>query len=268
MRPFSTYIRLLIHVSLSSLGFAAAGPAFAWDVAIGTNFLDGALYVGSGSGPAPTWTTIDERVHASDVPGPTVPINWVTQAWDPILEEWPADILEDFEGVTQASIYNDDLDIEFWGSAEAFVFGTVSNGDAAGAAIAYDFELILEPFSTANVDLDSLETYVYLESGPSDVGTAFAQAKLYQTDVGINDPGGANMPLASDNYLIEAGDPAVNAQPSFSSSFENFTASPATYNLRFEASVSVLEVPEPAVGSSIVLGALVVAGVGRRRRNG
>jgi len=247
------------------LGLAASGPALAWDVAIGTNPLDIALYVGSGSGSAPTWTTIDERVRASDVPGPTVPNNWVTQTWDSGAGLWPAEFIEASEGTTQATIYNDDLDVEFWGSGEASVFGTVSNGDAVGSGIAYDFDLTLAPFTTANVVLDSLETYVYVESGPGDIGTAFAQAKLFQTDVGLNDPGGSNMPLAIDSYTLVAGDPIIDTQPAFSSPFTNFTSSPVTYHLRFEANVSVLEVPEPAMASATLLGSLFLIGIGRRR---
>jgi len=253
-------------LALSLLGLVTSAPALAWDVAIGTFPLDIALYVGSGSGSAPTWTTIDERVRASDVPGPTVPNNWVTQTWDPIGQTWPAEFIEAMEGVTGAAIYNDDLDLEFWNSGEAVVFGSVANGDAVGAGIAYDFELTLAPFTTANVVLDSSETYVYVESGPGDVGTAFAQAKLFRTDVGINDPGGVNMPLAIDSYSLVAGDPLIDTQPSFSSPFSNFTPSPVTYFLRFEANVSVLEVPEPTFASATLLGSLFVMGIGRARR--
>jgi len=242
----------------------ASGPAMAWDVSIGTNFLDGALYVSSWSGPAPTWTTIGQRVRASDVPGPTIPNIWITQAWDPIGETWPAASFEDFQGITQASIFNDDIQLEFWGSAEAFAFGSVSVGDAAGSAVGYDFELIVAPFSTANVFLDDLETFVFVSSDPGDTGNAFAQAKLYSTDVGINDPGGTNMPWASDLYTIAAGDPSVDTQPTFTWPIVNSTGAPVTYTLRFEASVSIFA-PEPATGTMLAAGVLVLGGLGRRR---
>ena len=247
-----------------------ASPVLAWDIAIGTNFLDTSLYVGSGSGPLPTWTTLDERVRASDVPGPTVPAIWVTQTWDPIAGEWPAEFIETSEGATQASIYNDDVAAEFWGSAEAFVFGSIPSGDAAGAAVGYDFEFTLAPFSTATIVLDEFETYVYMESAPGDVGTGFAQAKLFRTDVGLDDPGGANMPLAADLYSLQAGDPIIDTQPSFSSPFTNSTSSPVTIPLRFEASVSVFAVPEPGFGMSLVVctGAMAAIGRGRRRSRG
>lgn len=265
MRSRSSFRRLLALLSFAG-ALLAAPAALAWDVAIGTGFLDSALFIGSGSGAFPTWTTIDERVRASDVPGATIPNNWVTQAWDPIAGEWPSEGLDVSEGVTQAVVSNEDLFNEFWDSSEAFVFGPVSNGDAAGAGVGYDFELTLSPFTTATIELDAFETFVIMASEPGDVGNAFAQARLFQTDVGLNDPGGVNMPLAQDAYSLAAGDPPIDTNPSFSHLFENFTNAPVTYALRFEMSASVFAVPEPTVGAALAFGALGLAGAGRMRR--
>ncbi|MCP3983104.1 MAG: PEP-CTERM sorting domain-containing protein [bacterium] len=221
-----------------------AMPASAWDIEIGLNFLYDALYVSSSTGSGATWTTVDERVRASDVPGPTIPNIWTTQAWDGM--EWPSDTLSASEGITWADLYHDDVTEEFFDSGSAAVFGSVAAGDAAGAGFAYDFDLVVNPFSSATVSLDPAEAYVYLDSGVGDVGTAFARFRLYSTDYALNDPGGANAPWADDLYSIEAGDPLTEEGATFSNNFVNGTGSPVTYHLRMEASASVFAIPEPA----------------------
>lgn len=247
---------------------SAAGSASAWDVSIGMNFLGNGLFVESWTGPGYEWTTLDERIRASDVPGPTVPIVWTTQSWDGIAGEWPTADLTVAEGVTQASLYNDDPTNEFWNSAEAFVYGPVASGDAVGAGVAYDFELVVLPFTTANLLLDPGETFVYIESEPGDVGDAFASFQLYLPEVDINDPGGANVPLAIDAYSASAGGAIVDAMPTLSRTFVNGTASPQTHHLRLELNASVFAVPEPAAATGLAAGVMALIGLagGPRRR--
>ncbi|MEZ4331820.1 MAG: hypothetical protein R3F35_08690 [Myxococcota bacterium] len=253
---------------LALAGIAMASPAAAWDVSIGMNFLENGLYVESWSGPGFDWTTLDERIRASDQPGPTVPIVWTTQSWDGLAGEWPQADLTVSEGITQASLYNDDPTNEFWSSAEAFVFGPVASGDAVGAGVAYDFEFVVQPFTTGDLVLDSGETYVYLESEPGDVGNAFASSRLYLPDVDINDPGGSNMPLALDAYALAAGGAIVDESPTLSWSFQNATGSPETYHLRLEMSAAVFAVPEPGVAMALAAGGIGLAGLGRGKRRG
>jgi len=244
----------------------SSGSASAWDVSIGMNFLDSGLYVESWSGPGYNWTTLDERVRASDQPGPTVPIIWTTQTWDALAGEWPTADLLVSEGVTDASLYNDDPTNEFWTSAEAFVFGSVATGDAVGAAVAYDFELEILPFTTANLLLDPFETHVYLESQAGDVGNAFAAFRLYLPDVDVNAPGGANDPLASDDYSLAAGGTLIDATPTFSAVFDNPTGVSETYHLRLEFDASVFAAPEPGAAAGLAVGVMALAGLRTRRR--
>ena len=255
-------------VSLVPACLFFALPAAAWDVSIGTQFLENALYVESWSGPGFDWTTLDERVRASEEPGPTVPIVWTTQSWDPELGEWPVADLQVSEGVTFAVLYNDETTTERWTSAEAAIFGTVQTGRAVGAGVAYDFEFVVQPFTSGTLVLDAGETYARLASDPGDVGTAFANVRLYRPDVDINAPGGSNFPLAQDAYTLAAGAPAIEgATPSLEWSFQNSTGVPQSNHLRLELSSSVLAVPEPGLAAGILAGALALGGIGRRARS-
>lgn len=253
-------------ISLLGLSSLFAGPALAWDIAVGTNSLDIGLYVQSWSGPGFTWLTLEERVFAADQGGPLVPNNWTTQSWDDLDLSWPADQMSVTEGVARGSVYNDDTATEFWTSGEAAVFGSVAPGAAAGAGIGYDFEFVVLPFSTANLLLTPSETYVFMSSQPGDVGTAFATVKLYSTDLDLNDPGGANSPWAQDVFSLEAGGTQVEDFPTFTKSFVNNTSSPQTYQLRFEATALVFAVPEPQAGAALAAGLLLLTGLRRSGR--
>ncbi len=239
-----------------------ASPALAWDISIGSNFLANALYIDSASGGFPTWTTIDERVRASDQPGSTVPISWNTQSWDGF--QWPTDNFQTTDGVTTAYITHNDVTDEFFDSAEAFLFGSVAPGDAAGACFGYDFDLTLNPFSSASIFLDPLETFVYLESMPGDVGTGFAQLRLYDPTVDINAMGGVNNPWASDVFSHQPGDAITDTNATFSHTFVNGTNAAKTYRLRFDGTVAVFATPEPATLALIGMAAIAF---GMRRQD-
>lgn len=243
-----------------------AVQASAWDVSVGTFFLDNALYVESWSGPGFSFTTIDERVRAADVPGTSLPIFWNAQTWDSDLGEWPQADLTVSQGATFASLFNDDVTTEKWTSAEAAVFGALAVGRAAGSGVAYDFDFVVQPFTTGNLFLDPGETYVRLASEPGDVGSAFATIRLYRPDVDLNAPGGVNAPLAQSAHALAAGNAPIEANPTFSWSFQNATGSPQTTRLRLELSTSVLSVPEPAGAAGLAAGVIGLLGVGRRAR--
>lgn len=238
-------------------------PAAAWDISVGTGFLADSFYILSTTGSGGTQTTVGERVFADDQPGPTINNNWTTRTWDGIA--WSSEDFTVFDGVTQGSIFHNAVEDEFWDSAEAFVFGSVSVGNAAGAGFGYDFELVVNPFSSVTLFLDGFETFLYMEAQPGDVGTAFAQMRLYSTDVDINDPGGANMPWARDLYSIQAGDPVVIENPSFSADFTNSTGSPVTYQLRLDGRASVFALPVPEPAHLLLLGCAGLGLAWRRR---
>lgn len=183
--------------------------------------------------------------------------------------EWPqADLALD-SGATFARIYNDEVFNEFWGSAEAVVFGSVPNGPlgrAAGSGVAYDFEFVVQPFTTGILSLDPGETHVRLSSDPGDVGTGFASIRLYRPDIALNAPGGANAPLAQSAHTLLAGGTPVETNPTFSWNFQNSTGSPQTYRLRLDLSAAVVVVPEPTIAAGIAVGSLGLSRFGRRTR--
>ena len=156
---------------------------------------------------------------------------------------------------------------EFFDSASARVFGDIAPGEAFGAAWAYEFELILNLSSTANVFLDSSGTGAFLDSGPADDGVGFASAKLFSFDVGFNDPGGANNPYDQELFSLVAPQTggAIDSPITLSHLFSNPGGTSKTFNLRLEGAVSIFEnaIPEP---SSLVLVALGGLAVALRRR--
>lgn len=239
-----------------------AAQAAAWDVAVGTSFLDNALYVQSWSGPGFSFTTIDERVRSADEAGSSFPIVWTTQTWDSEAGEWPQANLNVSQGATFASLFNDDVTTERWTSAEAVVFGPLAPDRAVGSGVAYDFDFVVQPFTAGNLFLDPGETYLLLASDPGDVGSAFAAISLYRPDVDFDAPGGANVPLAQSAQGLAAGGAPIETNPTFSWSFENATGSPQTQRLRLELSASVFSVPEPGMTAGLAAGMLALAGLG------
>lgn len=248
-----------------------AAPASAWDISVGiSSYLDDPFYVQSASG-SHTWTTVQEGVRADQGTSSGIPNNWTFQTWDEIGGMWPSDVLDDTDPptppFTEAHIYHGDVTEEFWDSSEAFVYGALAAGSGVASGWAYDFQLVLNPFSSADIVLDEFAgspAFIYMDSDlASDVGTAFGQIRLYSTDVGLSAPGGVNNPWAQQLETLTAGGTTVDEVASFSHLFSNSTASAVTYNLRLEGSVSVFAVPEPGVVALLGLGVLGL--VARRR---
>jgi hypothetical protein len=241
-----------------------AGPAKAWDVAVGTFFLDNALYVSQWSGPGTVMTTIDERVRATEQAGSSFSIFWTAQTWDAEFGEWPQADLLTSGGVAFASLFNDQPTTERWTSAEAVVFGSLAPGRVSGSGVAFDFDFQILPFTTGDLFLDPGETYMQLASDPGDVGSAFSAMKLYRPDVDPNAPGGANFPLAQFSQGLAAGGAPIDTTPTFTWSFQNPTGTPQTQRLRFELSASVLSVPEPGSSAALAAGLIGLAALARR----
>lgn len=244
-----------------------AGSAAAWNISVGTGNLGDAFSIDSSSGSY-TWTTLQAGVQADEGTSSNIPINWTFQSWDGT--EWPSIELHDvdpaFPPATEAHVYYDDVADEYWSSAEAFVYGSVAVGKGVSAGWAYDFELVLDPFSSVEVLLDPNYASVYLESDlPGDTGDAFGQIKLYSTDLDVNDNGGANHPWAGTFQWLPAQGATIDDPAGFSHLFDNPTGSSVTYTLRLEGSSLVFAVvPEP--GTLTLLGAGVLCMAVRRRR--
>ncbi len=241
-----TRISLTVAASFA-LGLLSASNLSAWDAYVSVDDLESSFYVDFFSGTH-TWTTLGEGINADSGTGTSLPNNLITQTWDG--SAWPSDAIYDDEtvfGVTaESSIeHYDGVEDEFFDYAEIYVYGDIPADTSFGGSWYYDFELVLDPFSTANVYLDPLSANAGILSEVGDEGNAFASIRLHSTDVDLNDPGGANDPYDVDSLFLAApptGD-ELNSQFELSHEFNNTGASPITYNLRLRASVSIFESP-------------------------
>ena len=242
----------------------------AWDAAVGIDRIDDYFYVDSFSGSF-TWTTLSEGVDASSGTGSSLPNSPTSQDWDG--SSWPSDIMS--EDGSEAGVFAesylehyDGVTDEFFDYAEAYVFGDIPFDKSFGASWFYDFELVLDPGSTANVFLDSDGAYGYIESEAGDDGNAFVSISLYSFDIDLDDPGGVNDPYDEDFLFLSA--PPVggiaDSPLGLSHTFSNAGGTPVTYNLRLEGSAIVFEniIPEPG---TLVLAILGVLGTAPFRRS-
>lgn len=252
----------------------------AWDIEVGTNSnIDEVLYVDSATGSF-TWTTIAEGVFAGSGVG-SIPSTLTLQPWDTGTMTWPMGSIDQEVNSVGVSAFAtmehyggmlpDSTDDEFADFASASVFGDIPSGEAYGAGWAYDFELTLEVGTEVTLFLDPANSYVYMETAAGDDGFAFANLELFSTDVGLNDPGGANNPYASAPYFLSSasiGD-VIDENPTFVHTFSNVAgASPLTYQLRLAGSSLVFEnvsaIPEPSSLLPLCVAAMTL--VNRRRR--
>jgi len=258
IRKFSTpFYRSFITTCLAIVFSSFTNNcALSWDVSVSVEDFDQDFLVDSSSGSF-TWTTLSEGLRADSGTGSSLPNDNITQAWDG--SAWPSDTMSDTESAAgiSADAEIDHLSVaeEFFSTAGAFVFGDIPPDTSYGAAWFYNFELTLDPGAMANVLLDPGSASAYLESEAGDDGNAFADVRLYSTDVGLNDPGGVNNPYDIDSLSL-ASPPTgaiVDSLLGLSYTFSNSGPTPITYTLRLQGRVIVFEnsiIPEP---TSLVL---------------
>ncbi len=278
MHPFSrTFNFKTLAMVATLLGLSASPAAQAWDVDVSLYNFSSSFYVSSWSGSSGTpwtWTTIREGVSATFNDNGTTPDDYVYQNWDG--GAWPAaDFsnelnLPGYQATAKAYWSRYEAETEFADSADAFVYGTLSNGESMGAKFVYDFQFTLDPYSFATITYADNDASVYLEALPGEEGNAFAGLKLYSTDVDINDPDGANYAYFNE-YMGLTGSSAGGVTEGYLTgmehTFSNLTGESQTYNLRLEgfAYVFTTPVPEPESYAMLLAGLGLLGFVARRR---
>ena len=277
MHPLSRAFNFKTLATVASLlGLSASPSAQAWDADITLYNFGSSFYVSSWSGSSGTpwtWTTIREGVSATFNDNGTIPNEFSFQNWDG--NAWPAAefasefTLPGYQATTKAYWSRYEAETELADSADAFVYGTLSNGESMGAQFVYDFQFTLDPFSFATITYADDDASVYLEALPGEEGHAFAGLQLYSTDVDINAPGGANHAYFS-QFMGLTGSPAGGVAEGYLTgmeyTFSNLTGESRTYNLRLEgyASVFTTPVPEPGTYAMLLAGLGLVGFMARR----
>lgn len=241
----------LLLSGVLAAGLFATNRLYAWDAYVSVENLESSFYVDTFSGNH-TWTTLSEGISVGTGVGNSLINSVMSQDWN--YTTWPSDAIIDEESnesvIAESWVeHYDGAEDEFFDYAEIYVFGDIPPDTSFGGSWFYEFKLLLDPFSTANVFLDSFDTYAGIESEAGDNGIAFAGLRLYSHDVGPNDPGGYNDPYDIDRLFLSAPPIGglVESQFSLSHMFSNPGATPVTYNLRLQASISVFDSASSAV---------------------
>lgn len=276
LSPRPTSLRAFASLMAGCACLAAPASALAWDVSLNTStsdFLVSAWNTPPGS-PAP-WTWTPRQIGGStgvDVDG-SIPIDFVFATWTgTVWEGIPVKSsisLPDFSATAEAGWQTDEIDAERPGDAQAYVFGSLANGESMGAQFVYDFSFTLDAQGSATISFADGYATAYLETRADDTGIGFAGLKLYANDLGLDEFGGANQPYFEDVLSLEAtGQPRLVTRTlsGLSYTFENLTSTAQTYSLRLEgyALVFTPPVPEPHVHAMLLAG-LGLLGVAVRR---
>lgn len=276
-RTFSLPRRALaLAAALSTL--AAAPSALAWEASVTLPSLGVDFGVSSWSGSW-TWEATREGVSATYGEGNGIPIDYQFQAWDG--SAWSQayfsnETLVPAGGSAVAYLDRGDTSIAIADYADAFVTGALGNA-SAGGMFAYDFVFTLAPFSEATLTYADDAAFVSLAAAPGEDGVAFAGLKLYDWELDLDAPGGANQAYFNqftslDTQANSARSALVDVEigqtlSGMSYTFSNLTGAPVSHALRLEgyALVFTTPVPEPAAPTLLLAGLGFVGWIARRR---
>lgn len=240
---------------IAAAGLCAASPAaLAWDLwATLDPFHDG-LRVTAVTGSV-EWTTLQEGWAAgSSLEGSplqtTVFRAWNGVAWD--SDSWSGSEVLPGTGVLAFALWFHDTPARERPSlGEISLAGQPPPGVSLGAALAYDFQLVLAPFSSVQVGYGEAKQLLSVARSAGDSGTGIVGLRLFEPGAAAGAPGSAERPWFGASLQLEGGEAAAQqtgALPGLVARFDNPGAGPLNLTLRFEASALLLAaapVPEP-----------------------